>query len=56
MILIALGSNMSGPWGTPQQSVQHALQALQKTVPNNSVYGPKGQPAAVSVSRSRAVS
>jgi 2-amino-4-hydroxy-6-hydroxymethyldihydropteridine diphosphokinase len=28
MILIALGSNMSGPWGTPQQSVQHALQAL----------------------------
>lgn len=28
MILIALGSNMSGPWGTPQQSVQHALRAL----------------------------
>jgi 2-amino-4-hydroxy-6-hydroxymethyldihydropteridine diphosphokinase len=28
MILIALGSNISGPWGTPQQSVQRALQAL----------------------------
>ena len=28
MILIALGSNISGPWGTPQQSVQHALQVL----------------------------
>jgi 2-amino-4-hydroxy-6-hydroxymethyldihydropteridine diphosphokinase len=28
MILIALGSNISGPWGTPQQSVQHALRAL----------------------------
>lgn len=28
MILIALGSNISGPWGTPQQSIQHALQAL----------------------------
>ena len=28
MILIALGSNISGPWGTPQQSVQQALQAL----------------------------
>ena len=30
MILIALGSNISGPWGTPQQSVQHALQALNR--------------------------
>ena len=28
MILIAIGSNISGPWGTPQESVQHALQAL----------------------------
>ena len=28
MILVAIGSNISGPWGTPQQSVQHALQAL----------------------------
>lgn len=28
MILIALGSNISGPWGTPQESVQKALQAL----------------------------
>ena len=28
MILIAIGSNISGPWGTPQQSVQNALQAL----------------------------
>ncbi len=28
MILIAIGSNISGPWGSPQQSVQHALQAL----------------------------
>lgn len=30
MILIALGSNISGPWGTPQQSVQRALQALNR--------------------------
>jgi 2-amino-4-hydroxy-6-hydroxymethyldihydropteridine diphosphokinase len=28
MILIAIGSNISGPWGPPQQSVQQALQAL----------------------------
>ena len=28
MILIALGSNISGPWGSPEQSVQRALQAL----------------------------
>ena len=28
MILIAIGSNISGPWGTPQQSVQNALRAL----------------------------
>ena len=28
MILIAIGSNISGPWGTPQQGVQHALQVL----------------------------
>jgi 2-amino-4-hydroxy-6-hydroxymethyldihydropteridine diphosphokinase len=28
MILIALGSNISGPWGTPQESVQRALRAL----------------------------
>ena len=28
MILVALGSNISGPWGTPQQSVQRALEAL----------------------------
>jgi 2-amino-4-hydroxy-6-hydroxymethyldihydropteridine diphosphokinase len=30
MILIAIGSNISGPWGPPQQCVQHALQALNK--------------------------
>jgi 2-amino-4-hydroxy-6-hydroxymethyldihydropteridine diphosphokinase len=30
MILIAIGSNISGPWGTPQQSVQHALLALNR--------------------------
>ena len=28
MILIGLGSNISGPWGTPRQSVEKALQAL----------------------------
>jgi 2-amino-4-hydroxy-6-hydroxymethyldihydropteridine diphosphokinase len=28
MILIAIGSNLSGPWGTPQESVQGALRAL----------------------------
>jgi 2-amino-4-hydroxy-6-hydroxymethyldihydropteridine diphosphokinase len=30
MILIALGSNLSGPWGSPQQSVQQALLALNR--------------------------
>ncbi len=30
MILVALGSNISGPWGTPQQSVEYALQALNR--------------------------
>jgi len=30
MILIALGSNISGPWGTPEQSVQRALLALDR--------------------------
>ena len=30
MILIAIGSNISGPWGSPQQSVQHAMQALNR--------------------------
>ena len=30
MILIAIGSNISGPWGTPQQCVQHALQAMNR--------------------------
>jgi 2-amino-4-hydroxy-6-hydroxymethyldihydropteridine diphosphokinase len=28
MILIAIGSNISGPWGTPEQSVQCALKVL----------------------------
>ena len=28
MILVAIGSNISGPWGTPQQSVQHAFMAM----------------------------
>jgi len=28
MILIGLGSNITGPWGTPQQSVEQALHAL----------------------------
>jgi 2-amino-4-hydroxy-6-hydroxymethyldihydropteridine diphosphokinase len=30
MILIALGSNISGPWGSPEQSVQHAMEALNR--------------------------
>lgn len=30
MILIALGSNMSGPWGNPRQSVEQALQTLDR--------------------------
>jgi 2-amino-4-hydroxy-6-hydroxymethyldihydropteridine diphosphokinase len=30
MILIALGSNLSGPWGAPEQSVQCALQELNR--------------------------
>jgi 2-amino-4-hydroxy-6-hydroxymethyldihydropteridine diphosphokinase len=29
MILIALGSNLSGPWGTPRQSVLHAISEMQ---------------------------
>lgn len=28
MILIGLGSNLDGPWGTPRQAVEWALQAL----------------------------
>jgi 2-amino-4-hydroxy-6-hydroxymethyldihydropteridine diphosphokinase len=28
MILVALGSNMSGPWGTPRETVERALTAL----------------------------
>lgn len=28
MILVGLGSNISGPWGKPQQSVERALMAL----------------------------
>jgi 2-amino-4-hydroxy-6-hydroxymethyldihydropteridine diphosphokinase len=28
MILIALGSNIAGPWGTPRQAVEHAVGAL----------------------------
>jgi 2-amino-4-hydroxy-6-hydroxymethyldihydropteridine diphosphokinase len=28
MILVALGSNQSGPWGTPEQTVQKALSRL----------------------------
>jgi len=28
MIVIALGSNMSGPWGTPRQTVERAFRAL----------------------------
>ncbi len=30
MILIGLGSNISGPWGTPRQSVELALRALDR--------------------------
>ncbi len=30
MILIALGSNQSGPWGTPEQTLQRALVELNK--------------------------
>lgn len=28
MILIGLGSNVDGPWGTPRETVQHALREL----------------------------
>jgi 2-amino-4-hydroxy-6-hydroxymethyldihydropteridine diphosphokinase len=28
MILIALGSNLSGPWGTPRQTLQRALEEM----------------------------
>jgi 2-amino-4-hydroxy-6-hydroxymethyldihydropteridine diphosphokinase len=30
MILVALGSNISGPWGTPRQSVLRAIAEIQK--------------------------
>jgi 2-amino-4-hydroxy-6-hydroxymethyldihydropteridine diphosphokinase len=30
MILVALGANMAGPWGTPRQSVAHALRELDR--------------------------
>jgi 2-amino-4-hydroxy-6-hydroxymethyldihydropteridine diphosphokinase len=29
-ILIALGANCSGPWGTPQETLEHALAALEQ--------------------------
>ena len=29
MILIALGSNLTGPWGTPQETIARAIQELQ---------------------------
>jgi 2-amino-4-hydroxy-6-hydroxymethyldihydropteridine diphosphokinase len=28
MIIVALGSNLDGPWGTPSQTVEQALRAL----------------------------
>ncbi|MBL8905630.1 MAG: 2-amino-4-hydroxy-6-hydroxymethyldihydropteridine diphosphokinase [Rhizobiales bacterium] len=28
MILVALGANMAGPWGTPRQAVTHALRCM----------------------------
>lgn len=30
MILVALGSNMDGPWGTPRETVERAAQALDR--------------------------
>ncbi len=30
MILIGLGSNISGPWGSPRQTVEHALLQLNR--------------------------
>lgn len=29
-VLIALGANVSGPWGTPEQTLKRALQALER--------------------------
>lgn len=30
MILLALGSNMGGPWGTPRETIEHALLELNR--------------------------
>ena len=30
MILVALGSNRNGPWGSPQEAVAHALAMLDR--------------------------
>ncbi len=30
MILVAIGSNVEGPWGTPRQTVEHALAELDR--------------------------
>ena len=30
MILIGLGSNVSGPWGSPREAVMHALRELDR--------------------------
>ena len=30
MILVAIGSNVAGPWGTPRQTVEHALAELDR--------------------------
>ena len=53
MILVALGSNISGPWGNPRQSVERALTALNQwplrlikvsTLLETAPFGNKNQP------------
>ncbi len=53
MILVALGSNISGPWGSPRQSVERALIALNQwplrlvkasTLLETAPFGNKNQP------------
>jgi len=53
MILVAIGSNLSGPWGSPRQTVERAIHALnqfplhllaQSSLLHTKAYGLENQP------------
>lgn len=56
MIIVALGSNLSGPWGTPRQTLARAVAALEhagvnvsklSSIIETAPYGVENQPAFV---------